>query len=113
MKKIGTAGKQIVALDRLISTAAAPQPESDGTPASTPPGSTPPGSTPSASPTPQADIGSPTPTPNLTMEPNSPSSSPPSTNASAVGEAVNESYKPKAAPRDGIAACPGVRINEE
>lgn len=52
--------------------------------------STAPGSPAPASPGLQGNGGSTVPTPNLTTEPNSPSSNPPSTNASSVGEAEHQ-----------------------
>lgn len=52
--------------------------------------STTPGSTTPASPGLQGNGGSTVPTPNLTNEPNSPSSNPPSTKASSVGESEHQ-----------------------
>ncbi|KAK0630714.1 armadillo-type protein [Bombardia bombarda] len=71
-------GRQVQAIAQLIAERSA-----DGTPLSTAPTS------PSlGSPSLRVNIGSALPTPNLTTEPNSPSSNPSSTNASAIGEIV-------------------------
>jgi mRNA-binding protein PUF3 len=60
----------------------------------------------------QLDVGSAAPTPNLTMEPNSPSSSPPSTTESAVDEPVGVTLKGQMASADGISRVPEVRVEE-
>ncbi|KAK0710981.1 armadillo-type protein [Lasiosphaeris hirsuta] len=81
-KKVVT-GRQIAVVDRLITAINNPTPRDNPMPSSITP----------ALPTLQVDIGSAVPTPNLTMGQNSPSSSPPSTNASAVEESVGETVK--------------------
>lgn len=79
-----TTGRQIAAIDRLISAASKASVSSQ--PQSTTPGQ----NTPAL----QLDVNSPAPTPVLTMDQNSPQSiSPPSTHASAVGEAFEEGKK--------------------
>ncbi|KAH8879857.1 ARM repeat-containing protein [Thozetella sp. PMI_491] len=76
LKKAST-GRQIAAIDRLMSAAGSTTGKAES-PSMTP-----------ASPALQVDISSAAPTPNLTMEPNSPSSSsPPSTTPSAADEAL-------------------------
>ncbi|KAK3375385.1 armadillo-type protein [Podospora didyma] len=100
LKKSGT-GRQIAALDRLMTTAqSSVSATKNATPSSTAP----------ASPSLQVDVGSSVPTPNLTMETNSPSSSPPSPNAAAVDDAV-ERANIKLAGSD-IAACAQPHVNE-
>ena len=70
LKKAST-GRQIAAIDRLITAAGSPVKGEDGAP-----------------------VDSSAPTPSLTMEPNSPSSShPPSTTPSAAGELVSDAGK--------------------
>lgn len=71
-------------MENLWNIVNSPLPTTQGTPASTAP----------ASPTAlQVDVTSVTPTPVLTMGPNSPSSSPPSTSDSAVDEPVGTTDK--------------------
>lgn len=60
----------------------------------------------------QLDVGSAAPTPNLTMEPNSPSSSPPSTAESAVDEPVGVTLKSQMASADGLSRGPEVRVED-
>jgi mRNA-binding protein PUF3 len=105
LKKAST-GRQIAAIDRLIFAAASPVPSKLGS-VSAACGSGP--TTPSL----QVDINSAAPTPVLTMEPNSPqSSSPPSTNASAVGEAIEDNAKAKVgAVKEGDSG-PEVQVQE-
>ncbi|KAJ9154934.1 Pumilio domain-containing protein [Pleurostoma richardsiae] len=92
LKKVST-GRQIAAIDRLISAVSSPTSESAGSPSGSVNGSV--SATTPGSPALPVD-NSVAPTPVLTMEPNSPqSSSPPSTNASAVEENINESNKAK------------------
>jgi mRNA-binding protein PUF3 len=83
LKKAST-GRQIAAIDRLISAASSPT-KADGSRAADP-----------ESPL-HVDLSSAAPTPNLTMEPNSPSSSsPPSTSPSAAEDApIDEGMKGK------------------
>jgi len=61
----------------------------------------------------QLDVGSAAPTPNLTMEPNSPSSSPPSTTESAVDDVVGEPLKAQLAAASGRRLSPEVRLAED
>ena len=64
-----------------------------------------------ASPSLQVDVSSAAPTPVLTMEPNTPqSSSPPSTNAGASDESVDETLKATISDTDG--SGPEVRVDE-
>ncbi|KAM0271930.1 hypothetical protein ACHAQH_008893 [Verticillium albo-atrum] len=82
LKKTST-GRQIAAIDRLIFAASSPAPPRPGSNKAT-----------SGQNTPALQVDSSAPTPVLTMEPNSPqSSSPPSTNASAVGETADDDRK--------------------
>ncbi|PNH42684.1 hypothetical protein VD0004_g4658 [Verticillium dahliae] len=82
LKKTST-GRQIAAIDRLIFAASSPAPPRPGSSKAM-----------SGQNTPALQVDSSAPTPVLTMEPNSPqSSSPPSTNASAVGETAEEDRK--------------------
>jgi mRNA-binding protein PUF3 len=98
--KRGSSSRQIQALEKLMAT----------TPSS--PATSKAGSRPSSSAL-QVDINSAAPTPVLTMEPNSPNSSPPSTNASAVGDAPapTDDSKAKAAV-NGDQPSPAVIIEE-
>ena len=62
----------------------------------------------------QLDVGSAALTPNLTMEPNSPSSSPPSTTESAVDDlVVVEPLKAGLAAANGRRLSPEVRVAED
>ncbi|KAF3355199.1 hypothetical protein VdG1_07063 [Verticillium dahliae VDG1] len=88
LKKTST-GRQIAAIDRLIFAASSPAPPRPGSSKAM-----------SGQNTPALQVDSSAPTPVLTMEPNSPqSSSPPSTNASAVGETAEEDRKAQLHPR--------------
>jgi mRNA-binding protein PUF3 len=97
-------GKQIAAIDRLMSAARSPVPSK--------PGSTSASSAP-ATPGLQVDVNSAAPTPVLTMEPNSPqSSSPPSTDASAAGDAADDGAKVKVGGGKEDPSFPAVRVQE-
>ncbi len=97
LKKAST-GRQIAAIDRLMSAAGSAKPDS---PTTAP-----------ASPALQVDLSSAVPTPNLTNEPNSPSSSsPPSTTPSAAGEAVLD-VGAKIQDTEEEAATPEVQVAE-
>ncbi|KAK3313867.1 pumilio domain-containing protein [Apodospora peruviana] len=79
--------KHVVLLDEAINGNGKAKPKSGAkTPTSTAPASAASGSPAPTSPELQIHVASTVPTPNLTTEPNSPSSNPPSTNASSVGE---------------------------
>jgi mRNA-binding protein PUF3 len=63
----------------------------------------------------QVDVNSAAPTPVLTMEPNTPqSSSPPSTNASAADDIVDETAASdlKSGSTESTEMCPEVRVDE-
>lgn len=101
LKKLGS-GRQIAIIDRLINAASSPAPPKPGSGSTSTPASALSVAAASPSLALRVDVNSAAPTPVLTMEPNSPqSSSPPSTNASAVGEAVDDGSPP--APRAQIA----------
>lgn len=101
LKKASSNGKQIAAIDRLISAVSTPAPGTkNGTPASTAP----------TSPALQVDLSTTAPTPNLTTESNSPSSSSPSS-TSAVDEFPDNTGKGKATAQPSLAS-PTVRSDE-
>ncbi|KAK0722983.1 armadillo-type protein [Lasiosphaeria miniovina] len=101
LKKSTGTGRQIAAIDRLMSAVSSPLSGTKNvTPSSTAP----------ASPSLQVDIGSAVPTPNLTMETNSPSSSPPSPNTNAVEDVVSRANA-KLAGTD-VVAIPQPRADE-
>ena len=103
LKKAST-GRQNMALDRLISATESPPPPR--------PGSAPAPSVPTTPALP-VDANSASPTPVLTMEPNTPqSSSPSSANASALGEVVDDGLSANPAGSKEGTACPEVRVQE-
>lgn len=107
LKKTST-GRQITAIDRLISAVSPPGQSSGGSVSGSVTSATP------ASPSLQVDVNSAAPTPVLTMEPNTPqSNSPPSTSSDTVEELVHADGK-MATPSDAVvaAACPEVRLDE-
>jgi mRNA-binding protein PUF3 len=104
LKKGNTNGRQIAAIDRLIFAAASPASGTKtGTPASTAP----------ASPALPVDPSSAAPTPNLTTESNSPSSSsPPSTGASATEETFQHDQKQLMTSANGNPMSAEVGVND-
>ncbi len=98
LKKVST-GRQVAAVDRLMTAMATPTPPRSGsTPENDGAGQAPPAL--------QVDVSSAAPTPVLTMAPNTPqSSSPPSTNASAADEPVDDSGKAKESNSDTESLC--------
>ncbi|KAI1641034.1 armadillo-type protein [Biscogniauxia mediterranea] len=99
LKKMST-GRQIMALERLMSATGGPNSgnNANGGPPSTP--------------SLLVEVNSTAPTPSLTMEQNSPqSSSPPSTNISTLDESVEEK-KPSKDSRLDNKACPLVQVEE-
>ncbi|KAL1857002.1 hypothetical protein VTK73DRAFT_8155 [Phialemonium thermophilum] len=103
-KKSGSVSKQINAIEKLLKELDPAPCLSDAAAASTGPGS----------PVLAADAGSSAaPTPNLTMEPNSPSSSSPRTNASAVDEVIEETPKSRVVPvANEVPAGPEMRLGD-
>jgi mRNA-binding protein PUF3 len=91
LRRAGATGKQISTIDNLISAVSTP---TDGTEDVTPVSSAP------TSPLLRLDVNSAAATPNLTISPNSPlsspSTSPPSTNAGAAEEVADSKGKGKA-----------------
>ena len=107
LKKVST-GRQIAAIDRLISAVSSPVPGKPASLSGSVAGSVS-GASP-ASPGLQVEVNSAAPTPVLTMEPNSPqSSSPPSTNASAIEDSAEEPTSTKEA---SAATPPKVRVDD-
>ncbi|EOO02234.1 putative pumilio domain-containing protein [Phaeoacremonium minimum UCRPA7] len=111
LKKVST-GRQIAAIDRLMSAVSSPTPGKPASLSGSVNGSvngSVSGAAP-ASPGLQVEVNSAAPTPVLTMEPNSPqSSSPPSTNASAVEDTAEEPINNK---ESANAADPKVRVDD-
>lgn len=96
--KKNNSGRQIAAIDKIISAVEHSDAGSDGGAACL-----------------QVDVSSAAPTPVLTMEPNTPqSSSPPSTNAGANDDMADETGAMVAKPQGPESAekCPEVRVDE-